>query len=199
MKRTYHTYALTYAFTINTLLTIIEYAAGSISGSAAILADASQNLTDSLVLTIAFICERLVGKQRLNKPARNRIYQITGALNAAILICLSYSIGFLAINRIIYPHPPASGLVICIGILSVIINGWAAGLLFTARHDRATRAPFTGLLFSGLSGVGVLASGIVYHFWHVSQIDGITGVVIAILLLIRSTRLLASSIPIFKP
>src|SRR5690348_699233 len=98
MKRTRHTKALVLAVVINTLLTIIEYTAGIISGSAAVLADGSQNLTDSLVLTIAYICERLVARPHLRKRTVSRIYRVAGSLNAIILICLSYNIGFLAVN-----------------------------------------------------------------------------------------------------
>ena len=194
MKRTRHTKALVLAFVINTLLTIIEYTAGIISGSAAVLADGSQNLTDSLVLTIAYICERLVARPHLRKRTVSRIYRVAGSLNAIILICLSYNIGFLAVNRVLYPHLLNSALVIAIGVLSIIINGWAARLLFSGRRDFTTRGPYIGLLFSGLSGVGVLLSGLAYHFWHIREIDGIVGTLIAALLLIRSIRLLISSL-----
>ena len=194
MKQGRHTKALALAFIINTLLTVVEYAAGVVSGSAAILADGSQNLTDSLVLTIAYICERIVARPRLRKRTANTIYRFAGSLNAIILISLSFVIGWLALNRILYPQLLNSALVMVIGVLSIGINGWAAGLLFSARRDFTTRAPYVGLLFSGLSGVGVLASGLAYHFWHIRQIDGITGLIIATLLLIRSARLLIAAL-----
>ena len=155
-----HTKVLAFAFIINTLLTIVEYAAGVITGSAAILADGSQNLTDSLVISIAYVCERLAGRPRTSKRTSAHIFQIAAVLNASILMALAVFIGGLAINRIVHPQVLNSTIVIAIGLFSIVINFWAAGLLFTARRDISVTAPYVGLLFSGLSGIGVFASGL---------------------------------------
>jgi cobalt-zinc-cadmium efflux system protein len=189
-----HTKVLAVAFIINTLLTIVEYAAGVITGSAAILADGSQNLTDSLVISIAYVCERLAGGPRTSKRTSAHIFQIAAVLNASILMALAVFIGGLAISRIVHPQMLNSTIVIAIGLFSIVINFWAAGLLFTARRDISVTAPYVGLLFSGLSGIGVFASGLISHTWHVHEVDGLAGIIIASLLLLRSSKMLFAAL-----
>jgi len=107
---------------------------------------------------------------------------------------LALFIGALAIYQTLHPQSLNNALVMVIGMLSIITNWWAAGLLFRFRQDSTVTAPYVGLIFSGLSGVGVLASGVVSSVWHVHQVDGITGIVIATLLFARSTNMLGTAL-----
>lgn len=194
MSRQSHAGVLVFDFVINTLLTIVEYVAGALSGSAALLADGSQNLTDSLVITVAYLCEWFIARPGLRRRYITRIYRRAGATNALILMALAVYIGGAALYRTLHPRAINSTLVIAIGLLSIVINFWAAGLLRRYHKDRTIRAPYTGLLFSGLSGIGVFASGVIARLWHFNHIDGLTGIVIAALLFVRSTKLLVTAL-----
>ena len=189
-----HTKVLAFDFIINTLLTIIELAAGVLSGSAAILADGSQNLTDSLVITVAYVCERIATRPGNTKRSARHVYRLAAGINATILLILAVLIAGLAINRTLHPQILNTLTVIAIGSLSIVINFWAAGMLFAARRDITVAAPYVGLLFSGLSGIGVFLSGIIARRFGIHQIDGIVGIVIAALLFARSSRMLRLAI-----
>lgn len=194
MGRMQHTKVLALAFLINTLLTIVEYGAGALSGSASLLADGSQNLTDSLVIIISFICERVAARPLTTKRRIAEIYRFAASINAGILMLLAIAIGTLAFYRVMHPHALNSSIVITTGILSVVINWWAASLFFATRRDATVAAPYIGLLFSGLSGVGVLASGLASRMWGLQQVDGLVGIAIAALLFARSGRMLINAL-----
>ena len=194
MRYSRHTKILAFDFVINTFLTIVELVAGALTGSAAILADGSQNLTDSLVLSVAYVCERIAGRPKTSNAAAKQLYRWASCINASILMALAVLIAVLAIHRALYPQILNTLTVIGIGVLSIIINFWAAGMLFAARRDATVTAPYVGLLYSGLSGIGVFASGLLAHAFGFYRADGIVGIAIAALLFIRSSRMLAKAI-----
>lgn len=193
MSKTKASSVLVFDFIINTALTVIELVVGAITGSIALLADGFQNLTDSMVITISYITERLVIKRGLSKAKKESIYRATGMMNAAILIVLAIYIGYIATVRTLHPQHVNAGLVIWIGLLSIVVNGFAAGMLFSRRSSKNIRAPYIGLLFSGLSGVGVFVSGLLAYFSNIENIDGIIGLLIAGILFARSINLLVMS------
>ncbi len=186
----HHTKVFAFDFGINTLLTVVELAVGALTGSAAILADGAQNLTDSLVITVAYICERIAGQPDKTRQSALRIYRRAAGLNASILMILAVLISALAISRTLHPQVLNTSTIIVVGVLSIVINFWAAGMLFATRRDVTVAAPYIGLLFSGLSGAGVLLSGVIAREFGVHQVDGIFGLVIAGLLFVRSGRML---------
>lgn len=185
-----NTAALVLDFAVNSGLTIIEVVTGLASGSTALLADSIQNLTDSIVLGVAYLSERTASRPGLRKKAVASIYRRAGIINASILIFLALFIGAAAGWRIIHPHLINGELVIVIGILSITINWVAAGILHMHRSDKSVRAPYIGLIFSGLSGVGVFAAGVASQFFAYNRLDGVIGIIIAVTLLVRSSRLL---------
>ena len=181
------------AFVINTILTIIELFTGYISGSIALLADGMQNLTDSVVLSIAFIADKLNRKGRKSKVDQATIYRIAGSINALILIVLSIYVSYSAVLRFFHPQMIRTGLVISIGLLSLCVNWLAAACLYNNRTKKHIKAPYLGLIFSGFSGFGVFISGLIGYLFHVEHVDSIVGLIIAGILLIRSLNLLIQS------
>lgn len=177
-------------FVINTVLTSIELVAGTVSGSVVLLADGFQNLTDSIVIIIAFLTERLTSKLKRSKRKQTKIYRIAGCTNAFILMALAVYISLLAYHRLSNPQAVNNHTVIGIGLLSITINGYAAGLLHKNRNEKSIRAPYAGLIFSGISGAGAFISGIVGQLLHLQRIDAFFGLGIAAVLFIRSGNLL---------
>lgn len=194
MARARNARVLAFDFTINTVLTVVEVVSGVLSGSTALLADSFQNLTDSIVLTVAYVCERIVADRSLRKPKRASIYRLVGSVNAFVLITLAGFIGIAALNRTLHPQPTHAGIVIAVGLLSITINWLAAAVLFPYRQEKTIRAPYIGLIFSGFSGTSVFMSGIATQYFHFERIDGFVGVAIATVLLWRSTNLLQRAI-----
>lgn len=190
MARPRNGLVLTFDFVINSALTVVEVAAGVLSGSTAVLADSVQNLTDSIVLTVAYVCERIVGNRRLQQSKRARVYLLAGTINASILIGLAGFVGVAALYRTLHPQPVQTGVVIAVGLLSIAVNWLAAAALFQHRREKTIRAPYIGLIFSGFSGVGVFTSGIMATYFHLPRIDGMVGMAIAVVLLWRSVGLL---------
>ncbi len=190
MARPRNAGVLVFDFVINTALTIVEVVCGVLSGSTAVLADSVQNLTDSIILAVAFVCERVVTNSSLKQTKRARAYRLAGSINAAILMVLAVFVGAAALNRILHPQPIQTAIVIIVGLASIVVNWLAAAALSTHRRERTIQAPYIGLIFSGFSGLGVFASGVATRFLHVQRVDGIIGLMIAVVLLWRSANLL---------
>jgi cobalt-zinc-cadmium efflux system protein len=189
-----NTKPLIFDFVINTALTIIELVTGSTSGSAALLADGFQNLTDSLVLAIAFFTERFTHKRAIRHAEKVRVSQLSGHANAVILIVLSFYIAINSTVRILHPNSINTTVVMFVGVLSIFINWVAAGVLYGVRNDKNIRAPYIGLLFSGLSGCSVFFAGFGTRYFHMHHLDGVIGLFIAVSLFVRSVKLLRASL-----
>jgi cobalt-zinc-cadmium efflux system protein len=116
---------------LNTLLTIVEVVAGIISGSLSLVADGARNLTDSLLLTVSFIAERLSKRKAddLRTWGYGRIKIIASLLNTGIILTIAVIIGYEAISRFNEPRSVKGITVIIVAALSVFINAIAALLL----------------------------------------------------------------------
>ena len=87
--------AVLLSLTLNTLLTIVEILVGVISGSLSLLADGSRNLTDSIMLSVSYIAERLSKRKAdsLRTWGYGRIKIIASLLNTGIIITVAIIIG----------------------------------------------------------------------------------------------------------
>jgi len=176
--------AYIYSFTINTALTIVELTAGIASGSAAILADGIQNLSDSLVIAISFVASGSRDQRAAKKPA---------TIDALILMFIALFIGGMAFHKLDNPSNPPSQLLMFIGFLSVVINFAAAAALKSRKRDVITKAPIVGLFFSALSGLIVFGAGVLSYFGVHGHLDAYAGIFIAFLLFYRSLGLLTQA------
>ncbi len=190
MRKTKTAKTLVFDFVINTALTVIELVTGTLSGSVALLADGFQNLTDSVVISVAFVTKQLTRKTNIDRAKRQSIYRTSGCMNALILMTLAAYISLVAYYRLKHPQAVNNYMVIGIGLLSIAVNWYAAALLHRQRTEKTLRAPYVGLIFSGFSGLGVFLSGLIAQFMHVHSVDAVVGLLIAAVLFIRSVKLL---------
>lgn len=185
-----HANVLVFDFAINTFLTFVEIVVAIVGGSVAVRGDGFQNLTDSLVLTVAYIGEKAALQKSQAKRRASKIYHNMRVINSVILLSLATYMGYSSFYRLLHPRQLNGEAIILVGILSILINFWAAGLLYRYRRDKTTEAPYVGLLYSGSSGIGVLATGICTVSGQALWIDGAVGLIIATLLFARASRML---------
>jgi cobalt-zinc-cadmium efflux system protein len=183
---------------LNTLLTVIEIIVGTVSGSLSLVADGARNLTDSLMLTVSFIAERLSRRQADEQRTwgYGRIKIIASLINTGIILTVAILIGYEAISRFGQPKHVQGGVVIAVAALSIVVNGGAAMLLKSQRSDLNIRTAYTGLLFGAISSSGVLLSGLLIALFHWYWIDNVTGVAISLLLLYATIQLTKDAIHI---
>lgn len=154
---------------LNTIFVALEAGAGWYAGSMALLADAGHNLSDVLVLALAWGAALLAAR----RPSAHYTYGLRSTTifaamaNAALLLVAVGAIAWEAILRLIAPVAVKSEIVIGVALAGVFVNG-ATALLFMAgrRGDLNVRGAFlhmaTDALFSlgvALAGAGMLLTG----------------------------------------
>ena len=122
VRTAYGTLCGIYGIFLNLLLFAGKYAAGLISGSVAIIADAFNNLSDAGSSVITLLGFALAGK----KPdpehpfGHGRIEYITGLAISAIIILVGVDLGKSSIEKIIDPTPVEPGLLPAIILIAAI-------------------------------------------------------------------------------
>ena len=148
---------------LNTGFTIFEFIIGFLSGSLALISDASHNLTDSLALVVAFfankIAERPANLQKTYGYGRASI--LAALLNALILIALAAYIFYGAYQRFQEPEPVEGGLVMVVAFVGILINAGVAFLFSKDCEDLAIRSAFLSMAMDALASVGALLAGFI--------------------------------------
>lgn len=192
-----HGRAFALAIGLNLVFVIAEVAAGIISGSMALIADAGHNLSDVLSLMIAWAASVLAA----HPPSERFTYgfkssSILAAIaNAALLWVALGAILFETLRRFADP-PPVDGLaMVVVATLGILVNG-ASALLFAQgrKSDLNLRAAFLHLIADAAVSAGVVIAGIGVMLTGAQLIDPITSLVITAVIAWGSWGLLRDSV-----
>jgi cobalt-zinc-cadmium efflux system protein len=182
---------LTFAFLL------IEVAAGILTGSLALLADAGHMLTDSAGLVLALLAMKIA--ERPPSPRRTFGYhraEVLAALtNAVLLLGVAAYVLREALERFRDPHPVPSGAVVAVAAAGLLVN--VAGALLLRSGSRTSlnlRGAYNEVVADALSSVGVIVGGLVMAAtgWH--RVDTLVAVAIALFVLPRSWALLRDAL-----
>lgn len=183
---------------LNTAFTIFEMAAGVLTGSLALIADAAHNLTDTLTLAIAYIAER-ISKRAANERQSygyGRAKIIASLLNAGILVCIAAFIGYEAIQRLGSPTEVPGLTVAAVASIGIVINGAIAYMLRKQRHNLNAKTAYTNMLYDTLSSVGALLAGFAIALFGWEWLDSVVGIGIAVMLLIATFGIIRDAVHI---
>src|SRR5215470_20199573 len=136
--------------------------AGIISGSLALVADAGHNLGDVLGLSLSWGAAVLARRQPSGRFTYGlRSSSILAALaNAIILLVVTGGIAWEAIWRLTHPVPVASGIVIVVAAVGILVNGGTALLFASDGGDLNVRSAFLHLASDALVTAGVVVAGV---------------------------------------
>ena len=155
----------TRAFVIGILLNVgfaaAEVTFGLMSHSLALVSDAGHNLSDVLGLLLALGATRLAGQP----PTARHTYGfrrstiLASLTNAVVLLIVVGALIWEAIRRFQTPEPVASGTVIAVAIVGIIVNGTSALLFFSGRRgDLNIRGAFLHLAADAGVSLGVVVA-----------------------------------------
>src|SRR6185437_3606871 len=151
--------AFAWGIALNLGFIAVEIGFGLIGHSVALLADAGHNLSDVLGLAIAWTASMLAQRQPTHRYTYGlRSTSILAALfNAIVLFVAIGGIIVEAINRFAAPQPVASGLVMVVAGIGILVNG-ATALLFLSgqRHDLNIRGAFLHMAADAAVSLGVV-------------------------------------------
>ena len=174
---------------LNILLFVGKFAAGMISNSIAITADAFNNLSDagsSLVTLIGFkLAEQ---KPDSDHPfGHGRIEYLAGLVVSAVILMMGFELVKDSVDKIIHPtEVMLTGPVVMILVASLLLKAYMAryNMKFGKRFDSATlKATATDSLSDCVSTGVVLLATIIGHVTDV-QIDGFCGIAVGILIFV---------------
>lgn len=208
--------ALSLAFWLNFLFSIIEVAGGIFTNSTAIIADAFHDFMDSLAIGIAILLEKISGKKRTHMFSYGyKRFSLLSALGMAIFLLIGAALMIVgAYISFIHGHEVNSVGMLWLAVLGIAINGFAflrikngnghghshAGHSHGNNHN--SRGIMLHLLEDVLGWAAVLIGAIVIYFTGWNWIDGVLAIGIALYVgfnasknLIATVKVLLQSVP----
>lgn len=167
---------------VNLAFAIAEIGFGFAANSVALIADAIHNMGDVLGLLLGWTAVWL----HRRPPTSRRTYgwgrfSILAALgNAAILLVSVGAIGIEAVHRMHTPAPVASGTVMLVAAIGILVNGGSALLFLRDRHeDLNIRAQYLHLAADAAVSMGVVLAALGMRLTGWGWLDPLTSLVIA--------------------
>ena len=188
VRTAYGTLCGIYGIFLNLILFAGKYAAGLLSGSVAITADAFNNLSDAGSSVITLLGFALAGR----KPdpehpfGHGRIEYITGLVISAIIILVGVDLGKNSIAKIIDPSPVEAGilpaLILVAAIIVKIYISYYNRRIGKKINSSVMEATALDALTDTISTFVVLISMAVSYFFKVN-IDGWAGLFVALFII----------------
>ncbi|MFZ2545158.1 MAG: cation diffusion facilitator family transporter [Candidatus Saccharimonadales bacterium] len=187
-----------FGLVLNTAFTVIEFTFGILTGSLALIADASHNLTDTFTLTISFIANKLARRKANDSKTfgYGRATILAALINASLMLGVAGFIVFEAIQRLGQPHSIEGGIVATVAFVGILVNGSIAYILSKNKDDLNMRSAFIDMAFDALSSLGAVVAGLVILLTGVTWVDSAVGLVIAGLLVYNTIKILIEAVQI---
>jgi cobalt-zinc-cadmium efflux system protein len=182
---------------LNLTFVAVEFVYGVLANSMALVADAGHNLSDVLSLAIAWIASVLARRP----PSSRLTYGLGGSsivaalFNAVLLLVAVGAIAWEAVLRLFHPEPVASGTVMIVAAVGIIINGATAWLFASGRQgDLNIRGAFLHMVADAAVSAGVVAAAAVILLTGWLWLDPLTSLVVVGLIVWGTWSLLRDSL-----
>ncbi|NDC40389.1 MAG: cation transporter [Chitinophagia bacterium] len=182
---------------LNIVYVVAELFAGVHLHSMSLLADAGHNVSDVAGLALALLAHRLAKVKATNSftYGYKKTTILAALANSVILLVTVGVLGLEAVRRLLRPAPVEGQGIALVSALGIVVNIGSA-LLFRTSHtqDLNTRGAFLHLLYDGLVSLGVVVAGVLIKLtgWYV--LDGLTSLVILVVILAGTWGLLTRSL-----
>ena len=183
---------------LNTFFLILEFVAGIMVGSLALVSDAGHNFSDSLALIFSLFALYISSKPATTQKTfgYHRVGILVALLNALVLIAISGAILFEAYIRLLHPVKTSGVWMLAVAGLGFVINGLVAYGFRTHQHDLNIKSAFLHLLTDALVSLGVVLGGVVIIFTGLSIIDPLISIVISLVILYMAWDIVKESVDI---
>lgn len=189
--------AFIFGIGLNVVFTIVEFAAGIIYDSLALLSDAAHNLSDVGSLILALVAYRLakVAPTKRFTFGFGKTTILASLVNAVVLLIVTGGIIREAIQRFSDPRPTDGIVIIIVAGIGIIINSVSAALFFRDKgSDLNMRGAFLHLAIDAIVSLGVVISGIIIYFTGWLTIDPIISIIIAVVIIFSTWNLFRESL-----
>lgn len=183
--------------TLNLGFVVVEVVFGILANSLALLADAGHNLSDVLGLLLAWGASVLVRKQ----PTKRHTYGLrrssilAAMINALVLLVAVGAITWESILRFGQPEPIASGTVILVASVGILINGFTAWLFMSGRaQDINIRGAYLHMTADAAISLGVVVAALLIGVTGWLWLDPLVSLAIAVVIGVSTWSLLRESL-----
>ena len=194
--KTKHTVWL--AFFLNLSYAIVEFIAGGIFGSSAVLADSIHDLGDAIAIGISAFLETISNREEDSHYTLGyKRFSLLGALVTAVILMTGSVLVILGnITKLFHPQPVNDEGILWLGIIAVSINVLAS---LVVRKGKTKNESILSLHFleDTLGWVAVILMAIVLRFtdWYI--LDPLLSLVISIFILSKAIPRFWSTLKIF--
>ena len=187
------------ALAITASFLLAEVAGGVISNSLALLADAGHMLTDVAALALSLFIAWF--SRQPHEPRRTYGYlrwEILAAfLNGATLLLLSTWIAIEAVLRLREPEPVASGVMLGIAVVGIVVNVGAALILHPVSEASLNlRGAYLHVVGDLLGSVATVIAALLVRFTGWLVADPIASILMTLLIVRGAWRLVRESVDV---
>lgn len=185
------------ATALNVALVVGQVIFGLYANSLALLADAGHNLSDVMGLLLAWGAVAIAGW----RPSARYTYRMHGAsilaalANAILLLVAVGAISWEAVQRFNRPEEVASGTVVALAVLGVVVNGFSAWLLSRgSKSDLNMHGAFLHMMADTGVSVAVIVAALGIRFTGWQWLDPAVSLLISAVILVGTWNLLRESV-----
>jgi cobalt-zinc-cadmium efflux system protein len=182
---------------LNLTFVAVEFTYGVLANSVALIADTGHNLSDVLGLVIAWIASVLTRRA----PSSRYTYGLSGSsilaalFNAVLLLVAVGAIAWEAVLRLFHPEPVASGTVMIVAAVGIIVNGVTAALFASGRKgDLNIRGAFLHMVADAAVSAGVVVASLIILYTGWLWLDPLTSLAIVGIIVWGTWSLLRDSL-----
>lgn len=183
---------------LNSLYTVVEFCFGIFTGSLALIADATHNLTDTFTLSVSYFANKLAKRDANSRKTYGygRVTILAALLNSSVMLAVAIFIAYEAVQRLNNPQSIEGGIVALVATAGIIVNGSIAFVLYKSRKDLNMRSAFIDMAFDALSSLGAVVAGLIILLTGIQWVDTIVGFIIAALLVYNTIKILYEAVHI---
>lgn len=184
---------------LNMAITLAEGIGGLISGSMALISDATHNFSDVLSLIISYVANRLTLRKATSAQTYGykRSEILAAFINSTTLIVLAIFIMVEGIQRFFVSETIDAQWVIWLAVASILVNGLSVLIIRNdAKGNMNIRSSLLHLFSDMMTSVAVLLGGLAMKYLQWYWIDALFSILIALYLLYSSWDILKSSLKI---
>jgi cobalt-zinc-cadmium efflux system protein len=182
---------------VNLAFVAVEFGAGIVSGSTALMADAGHNLSDVLGLAMAggaaWLARRTASAGKTYGYGKATV--LAALFNALALIFACGAIAFEAVRRFADPAPVGSTTIMIVAGIGFVINLGTALLFMKDQHkDLNVRGAYLHMMADAAVSIGVVIAGGMILLTGWSIIDPIVSLLIVVVIMLGTWGLLKDSV-----
>ena len=186
------------AFFLNLSYAIVEFIAGGIFGSSAVLADSVHDLGDAIAIGISALLETISNREEDRQYTLGyKRFSLLGAMLTAVILMIGSVLVILEnVTKIVHPQPVNEKGILWLGIIAVATNVLAS---LVVRKGKTKNESILSLHFleDTLGWLAVILMAIILRFtdWYI--LDPLLSLVISIFILSKAIPRFWSTLKIF--